>query len=169
MVCRYTAGRPRFELSQSVVTRVLERAEELRRALAAAVERDAAAYGSYARAAALPRSTPDERRTRSRALQEALRASTEVPLDVAERSAEVLALAVEAAASGNPSLISDAAVAAELAEAARRSADLNVRLNARGLQDADFVAACARRLDEAAARAAGQRERAHAIVMERSR
>jgi formiminotetrahydrofolate cyclodeaminase len=168
MVCRYTLGRERFQDVQETISRVLERAEQLRAELTQDIQRDIDAYGSYARAVSLPRGTPEERRTRSEALQAALRASTEVPLDVAARCPALLRLAADAAAIGNPNLISDAAVAAELAEAARRSAALNVRLNLRGIKDAAFVEWCTQRLAEIEQQANALRDRAVDTVLERS-
>ena len=128
------------------------------------------AYGGYANAQAMPRETEDESRAREEALQAALRASTVVPLRVAERSAELLELAVEAAELGNPYLISDAAVGAELAAAALASAELNVRLNLGGVEDAEFVRGSRERLEEARARAVGRElvDRATRIVHERA-
>src|SRR5947208_14532089 len=90
MVCRYTVGRKRFADVEEAVQRVLERSEELRGELELAVEDDVLAYGSYADAQAMPRETDDQTRAREEALQAALRASTTVPLRVAESSAELL-------------------------------------------------------------------------------
>jgi len=170
MVCRYTVGRKRFADVEEAVQRVLARSEELRGELEVAVEDDVLAYGGYADAQAMPRETEDESRAREEALQTALRASTVVPLRVAERSAELLELAVEAAELGNPYLISDAAVGAELAAAALASAELNVRLNLGGVEDAEFVRGSRERLEEARARAAGRElvDRATRIVHERA-
>jgi len=69
-----------------------------------------------------------------------------------ERCAELLELAAEAAEIGNPFLISDAAVGAEMAAAALASAELNVRLNVGGLEDNAFAAEVHTRLDAIAAR-----------------
>ena len=164
MVCRYTVGRKRFADVEEAVQRVLARSEELRGELEVAVEDDVLAYGGYADAQAMPRETEDESRAREEALQTALRASTVVPLRVAERSAELLELAVEAAELGNPYLISDAAVGAELA------AELNVRLNLGGVEDAEFVRGSRERLEETRARAVGRElvDRATRIVHERA-
>ena len=54
--------------------------------------------------------------------------------------AETLDLAATAAEYGNPNLVSDAGVAAALAEAALQSAALNVRINLAFMRDRDFVA-----------------------------
>src|SRR5207244_1499775 len=100
----------------------------------------------YSAAQSLPRETEAEQSERHAALQTALRESSEVPLAVAEHCAELLELAAEAAELGNPFLISDAAVGAEFAAAARASAELNVRLNLGGLDNASFAAGCRARL-----------------------
>jgi formiminotetrahydrofolate cyclodeaminase len=170
MVCQYTVGRERYADVEDAAQRVLARSEELRRELEDAVEADVAAYGSYSDAQSMPRETEEEQGERNAALQSALRESTEVPLRVAERCAELLELAAEAAEIGNPFLISDAAVGAELAAAARASAELNVRLNVGGLEDATFADDMRKRLEAIAARI-GERElvdRAARAVAERA-
>jgi formiminotetrahydrofolate cyclodeaminase len=140
MVCRYTAGREKYRDSEERATALLARAEELRAALTDATEADVAAFGAYSEAQKMPRDTDEQKAARAAKQQEALRASTQVPLGVAEQSAEVVSLAREAAAIGNPFLISDAGVAASLGLAAFESAVLNVELNAGGLDDRDFAA-----------------------------
>jgi formiminotetrahydrofolate cyclodeaminase len=170
MVCQFTVGRQKYADVEDDMQRVLARAEELRAELQAAVDADVEAYGGYGRASSMPRESDDEKRARAEALQAALRESTEVPLGVAERCAELLELAVEAAEKGNVYLISDAAVGAEMAAAARASAELNVRLNAGGLEDRDYARACEERLAAAEQRAPGRElaERTTRIVEERN-
>ena len=170
MVCRYTVGREKYARVEEDMQRVLERSDALRAELEQAVDDDVVAYGGYSRASSMPRETDDERRERDAALQAALRESTEVPLRVAERCAELLELAVEAAEKGNQYLISDAAVGAEMAAAARASAELNVRLNAGGLEDSGYARACEERLAAIEARVGGRElvERATRTVHERA-
>ncbi|TML37639.1 MAG: cyclodeaminase/cyclohydrolase family protein [Actinobacteria bacterium] len=170
MVCRYTVGRERYAEVEDAMQRVLARSESLREALEEAVEADVAAYGSYSDAQSMPKETDEEQRERHTAQQAALRKSTEVPLAVAECCAELLEIAAEAAELGNQFLISDAAVGAELAAAARASAELNVGLNLGGLEDESFAGECRSRLEAIAARV-GERElveRAQRAVAERA-
>ncbi len=170
MVCRYTVGRERYADVEEAAQRVLARAEELRVELEHAVDADVAAYGSYSEAQSMPRETDVEQSERHAALQAALRESTSAPLSVAERCAELLELAAEAAEIGNPFLISDAAVGAELAAAARASAELNVRLNLGGLEDAAFADEIRARLQAIAARVGGRElvERTQRAVADRA-
>ena len=170
MVCQFTVGREKYAAVDADMRRVLDRAEELRAELQVAVDADIAAYGSYGTASSMPRETEEEKSARAAALHDALRESTEVPLGVAERCAELLELAVEAAEKGNVYLISDAAVGAEMAAAARASAELNVRLNAGGLEDRDYARACEERLSALAERAPTRElaERTTSIVERRN-
>jgi formiminotetrahydrofolate cyclodeaminase len=170
MVCNFTVGREKYAEVEEEMQGVLGRSEELRRELEQAVEDDVAAYGSYSEAQRMPRESQDEQRAREAALDAALRASTVVPLEVAERCAELLELAVRAAELGNRFLISDAAVGAELASAARSSAELNARLNLGGTADEEFVRGVRERLDAVAERVGGRElvERAVAIVEDRA-
>lgn len=170
MVCRYTAGRDAYADVQDEVQRVLHRSDELRTELQQLVQDDVAAYGSYAAAQSLPRDTDEEVLLRQQAQQQALRESTSVPLDVAVRCAELLDLAVDAARIGNRYLISDAAVAARLADAGRSSALLNVEINVAGIEDAGAAEAFRVRASEVPddAAAGGRVERAMATVRERT-
>lgn len=170
MVCNYTVGREKFAHVEDELQAVLARSEALRTELEQAVEDDVAAYGGYGQASALPKDTEEQQRERAAALQAALRDSASVPLAVAERCAELLELALRAAELGNAFLISDAAVGAELAAAARASAELNVRMNLGGIEDQEFAADARRRLDAVAERVGGRElvERTAAVVGERA-
>lgn len=170
MVCNFTVGREKYADVEEEMQAVLRRSEELRVELEQAVEDDVAAYGGYSEASKLPRETDEEQRARDAALDAALRESTLVPLGVAERCAELLELALRAAELGNRFLISDAAVGAELAAAARASAELNVRLNVGGISDPGFASGVGARLEAVRERVGGRElvDRTVAVVEERA-
>jgi formiminotetrahydrofolate cyclodeaminase len=69
------------------------------------------------------------------AIDRALIGAAEVPLDTARLCAEVVELAEAVAARGNTNAVSDAGVAALLADAACRGAAYNVRINVAALHD----------------------------------
>ena len=147
MVCQFTVGREKYAAVDADMQRVLRQSEALRVELQGAVDGDIAAYGSYRAASAMAKETDEERAARDAALDAASRASTDVPLRVAEWCAELLELALEAAQKGNPNLISDAGVGAQLAQAALRSALLNVRLNLNWIDDTAYVQGVTERLE----------------------
>ena len=148
MSCRYTVGRDKYAAVQDEMQAVLDRTEQLRDELQALVQDDVDAYGGYGDAQKLPKDTDQAKAARDDALAKAMRASTDVPLAVAERCAELTELALRAARDGNPWLISDAAVGGQFALAGYDAAALNVELNVGGVDDAEYVARCRSRLEE---------------------
>jgi glutamate formiminotransferase / formiminotetrahydrofolate cyclodeaminase len=65
----------------------------------------------------------------------ALLKAAEVPLETARASVEVAQIAALVVEKGNTNAVTDAGVAALLAEAACRGADYNVRVNVSALED----------------------------------
>ena len=118
MVSRFTLGRTRYRESWPHIEPLLAESEGLRRTLLEAADDDARAYGAVAAAMRLPRATGSQRRERRVVLQAALRGAAAVPLETAQAARRTLDLAATAAEYGNPNLVSDAGVAAALAEAA---------------------------------------------------
>ncbi len=129
MVARLTLGRPRYAARQGEMADIAARADALRQALAALVDADTAAYGAVMAAYRLPKETDDERSGRTAAIQAALRRAVEVPLETAAACRELLALAGLVAARGNRNAASDAAVAAQMAQAGLLAAARNTRVN----------------------------------------
>ena len=80
-------------------------------------------------------------------IQEALKKATVVPMQVAQVCCEVLDLCTPAAEMGNVYAVSDAGVAALMAEAGLRSAALNVIININAIKDQAFVSEMRAKLD----------------------
>ena len=86
----------------------------------------------------LPKTTDEEKKARTQAIQDATKYATEVPLKVMQlcyESMEVIKAMVEI---GNPNSITDAGVGALCARSAVMGAFLNVKVNAGGLTDKVF-------------------------------
>lgn len=145
MVCNLTLGKKNYEAVQEDMQAALARAEELRAQLTDMIRADVAAFDAVMGAYGLPKETDAEKQARSLAIQDALKAATDVPLECARACAEVVRLSRTVAASGNRNVISDAGVAVVAAYGALRSAALNVYVNAGAIKDEAFVAS---RLDE---------------------
>ena len=131
----------------------VERAERLRTVLSDLVEADAQAFDAVMAAYRLPKTTPEEQARRREAVQRALIAASEVPLQVSAHAVEVLQTAAGLVDRANPSTISDLGVAALLAEAGASGAEFNVVINARSIKDAAAASLRARAAEaETAAR-----------------
>ena len=129
MVARLTVGKRKYKAVEEQMWALIEQAEDLRAALTDAVEEDAIAFDAVMAAFKLPKSTDEEKTARTQAIQAATLRATEVPLDTAAKSVQVMELALQAAAQGNTNAITDAGTAAAFARAALTGAGLNVRIN----------------------------------------
>jgi glutamate formiminotransferase/formiminotetrahydrofolate cyclodeaminase len=156
MVAGLTVGRKKYA-AEAEMKEVALRAAELSNTLAALVERDARAYAAVSAAYKLPKEGEGAERARDAAITDALLGASAVPLETARACAAVAELAERVAARGNQNAVSDAGVAALLADAACRGAAYNVRINVAALSDrtrgAALVAEAERLTTETAARA----------------
>lgn len=135
MVLNYTVGRKGYDRVDAEMRALLARADTIRGELLDLVEEDAAAYAAVVDARRLPNERPEQVAHRDRELQRALAGAVRVPLRAAVLAADILALCEPIAERGNRRLISDAGVAALLADAALHGAALNVRVNLGDLGD----------------------------------
>jgi glutamate formiminotransferase/formiminotetrahydrofolate cyclodeaminase len=145
MVARLTLGKVKYATVQVQMQAVLEQADALRQELTQAIGEDSAAFDHVLAAYKLPKSTADEEQARQAAIQVALLGAADVPLKVACKSVDVMALAEVVVSYGNLNAISDGATAAVQARAALTGAGYNVRINAASLKDQAQVS---RLLDE---------------------
>jgi formiminotetrahydrofolate cyclodeaminase len=139
MVANFTAGRERYAEVDAQMRGVLQETAALREELSRLMEDDERTYTSVSAAYRLPRVTDEERRARSRAIQQALLAAAQPPLAMVRTCRRVLDLAELVARDGNPNLASDAGVAALFAEAALRAGAINVRVNLARVRNQETV------------------------------
>ncbi len=140
MVTAFTIGRPRFAAVEGGLKEVAQKAAVLQERLAAAVDRDAAAYEAVLAAYRLPKASQDEKEARRQAIEAAMAGAARVPLEVAQDARKVLDLAAVAVRDGNPNTVTDALVAALMARSAVLGAVYNVRINLASMADPVFVA-----------------------------
>ncbi len=139
MVCNLTIGKPQYAEVEPQMQTLLQQAETLRETLTGMIKADAEVFDRVMAAYGLPKATESEKASRSAAIQEALKAATEVPLACAKACAETIKLSQIAAEKGNNNVISDAGVAAMAGFGALKSAALNVYINTGSLKDRDFA------------------------------
>lgn len=135
MVSALTVGRKKYAAVDAEMKELGLRAARLVRRLAELKDEDAAAYTGVSEAYKLPKDTPEQLTARNAAIQAGLMKAAEVPLETVRWCGEVAELAAICAEKGNTNAVSDAGVAALLAEAACRGAAYNVRINVVGMPD----------------------------------
>ena len=164
MVCNLTIGKKNYAEVEGEMKDVLREAESLRVALTDAIAEDIAAFDTLMAAYGMPKETDEQKAARSAAIQAGLKQATEAPLACARLCADVIALSHRAAEKGNLNVISDAGVAALAAQAALRSAALNVYINVPGIKDRVFADARVAEVEALLRDAVAQSESAFAIV-----
>jgi len=116
------------------------RLHPLRDALLELVDRDSEAYKQVMEAFRLTNESEAERAARKQAIDRAMRAATEAPLDTMRACQQALRGAVIVAANGGRKTTSDVGVAIELLLAGLRGARMNVEINLSTLEDAAYAA-----------------------------
>lgn len=157
MVAGLTIGKKKYAAVEAEMKEIALQAASLVTELSALGPKDAAAYTAVMTAYKLAGDTPDAAAAKKVAVDQALLGAAEVPLETARACVRVLDLAVAVAERGNTNAVSDAGVAALMAEAACRGAIYNVRINVASLEDksrgAPLIEECGRLLNDAAQRA----------------
>jgi glutamate formiminotransferase/formiminotetrahydrofolate cyclodeaminase len=116
-----------------------EKGKAIQNQLLQLVDEDTAAFNKILNAFSLPKKTEEEIVMRKSAVQEATREAIIVPFKVMETAFSGFSLIREMVEKGNPNSVTDAAVGAMAVRSCIRGAFLNVRINASGLEDKEFV------------------------------
>ena len=135
MVTGLTIGKKKYAAVDAEMKEAALQAVALGNQLAALVKRDAEAYALVSEAHKLPKEPAAAAAHRAEAITSALLKAAEVPLETARAAAGVAQIAALVAEKGNTNAVTDAGVAALLAEAACKGADYNVRVNVSALDD----------------------------------
>lgn len=108
---------------------------ELRHKLAALIDEDSRAYDLVTAAYRQPKGTDEEKAARKAAIQSAMHAATETPLETMRACEAAMRESAVVAQNGNANAASDVWVALELLNAGLRGAQKNVAINLGSLSD----------------------------------
>jgi methenyltetrahydrofolate cyclohydrolase len=138
MVCRLTIGKKKYVDVQAELEAVLKVSEGLRTKLTSVIDEDTEAFNRVMTAFGMAKETEEQKTQRNKAIQEATKSATLVPLKLMNLCQEGVELARTVAEKGNRNSLSDAGVSLLLLQAAASGAALNVRINLSGLEDQEF-------------------------------
>jgi len=139
MVAGISRERKSLARHASLLTDAAAEFQAASRALAEAIDSDAAAFEAVMTAYKLSKATPEEARRRERAVQQALARAVEVPLEVARKAATVFEQLGQLESMSGPSMLSDVRVGRLMAAAATRGALDNVAINLESVTDTTFT------------------------------
>ena len=148
MLGNLTAGKAGSEANDKMALEIIIAADKLRLELAQLADDDAAVFNKFMEAYKMPKATDTEKAMRTAAIGQAAIAAAEVPMQIADKSLEVLKLARKLIVFGNPNAISDGTVSALMARAALRSALYNVKINLGLIKDEEYVAAARAKMQQ---------------------
>ena len=169
MVGNLTIGKKKYEDVEEDIKKIISSSEKLRYELSQLIEEDVMAFNNFMATYKMPKETEDEKKIRAEKIQESLIEAAKVPLTVAYKCLEVLSLSKEVAEKGNINVISDAGVAALMAEAALESAILNVKINLTMIKDEKVRTELSSSIKEILLKEKGQKEKVLEIVEEKIR
>jgi glutamate formiminotransferase/formiminotetrahydrofolate cyclodeaminase len=116
-----------------------EKGQALKDELLFLVDEDTRAFNRIMEGFGLPKSNDQEKAARHAAIQEASKYAMQIPFRVMERSLESMVVMKAMAEIGLEASVSDAGVGALCARTAVMGAYLNVKINADGVDDKEFV------------------------------
>ena len=166
MVCNLTLGKKGYEGVQEEMQTILTKSESLRARLSELLEEDTRVYSELMSTYRLPKETPQDKQTRTDAIQAASKSAADVPLAIAGCCSEIIDLCLPAARKGNKWAVSDAGVSVVLAEASMRGALLNVEINLASIKDQGYIAETRARVESLTRGKSESKEQVMSIVLE---
>ena len=138
MVANLSAHKKGWDMRWEEFSAWAEKGQKIKDELLYLVDEDTNAFNKIMEAFSLPKSSEQEVKTRSEAIQNATKFATEVPLKTMILAYSSFPIIKAMAEIGNPNSISDAGVGALCARSAVIGAYMNVRINAAELKDEAF-------------------------------
>ena len=135
MVANLSAHKRGWDARWKEFSDVAEKGNDVMERLLKLVDEDTAAFARIMDVFAMPKGSDEEKAARAEAMEKATLYATQVPLRTMKTALEAMPVALAMAKEGNPASASDAGVGAIASLAAVRGAQLNVRINAAGLED----------------------------------
>ncbi|MCP4649385.1 MAG: cyclodeaminase/cyclohydrolase family protein [PVC group bacterium] len=142
MVANFTVGNVKYKKNQTRIKTLLKRNELIRKKISMLVDLDIVVYLKLNEVLKLPKDS----KKRQLLIQQKLKQSAAVPLDICVLCGKAMQLCGEISLIGNINLISDLGCAAHLLESAYHSAKLNVYANFKFIKDKKFIASRKKKL-----------------------
>jgi glutamate formiminotransferase/formiminotetrahydrofolate cyclodeaminase len=138
MVAKLTLKKKKYEEYHPVVRPIEREASGGVKEALTLMEKDEEAFNRVIEAMRMKRETEEEKRARRKAIEEALKEASRIPMQILNKAMEGLPLAKRLAEYGLKSAISDVGCAIEQFNAAFRGAYLNVKINLSGIEDREY-------------------------------
>jgi formiminotetrahydrofolate cyclodeaminase len=139
MVANLSIGKEKYVAVEDQMKQLVEKTEHLRQELLVDIDRDASSFDEVMKAFKLPKSTDEEKKARSKKIQEGYKYAASIPLGVAKKIVESMDLIEFVVEHGNKNAVTDGLVAMMNARTGCLAALLNVKINLGSIKDQEFV------------------------------
>ncbi|GAA0124105.1 cyclodeaminase/cyclohydrolase family protein [Clostridium sp. ATCC 25772] len=143
MVCNLTIGKKSYEaLSEEEKLQVdnsLKVCDVVKDEFLDLMNEDTEVFLELMKAFKMPKESDEEKKARSAKIQLGYKGSLEVPLKTAKKTFSLYDYILAVAKYGNKNAVSDAGVAALMAQSGLESAILNVKINVTSIKDEEYV------------------------------
>lgn len=139
MVAGLTIGKKKYADVEEEMKAAVEPMKAVCAQLLDDIKRDSESFDQYMQALTLPKETEEEKKARTEAMQNGLKAAVEVPLSVAKAACGILPYAETMVIKGNRTAVTDALVATMMARTAVLGAGFNVKINLESIKDQEYV------------------------------
>lgn len=148
MVGSLTIGKKKYADVEDRIKALMAKADDLQKRLLELIEGDAKCFEPLAAAYGLPAENEEQKVTKTKIMEEALKVACTVPVEIMEACCEAIDIIVEFAEKGSVLAISDAGVGAVFCKAALNGASLNVFINTKSMQDRKYAKELNEKCDE---------------------
>ena len=139
MVANLSAHKPGWDEKWEFYSKWAEKGQRYKKDLLFLVDEDTIAFNKIIDGFRMPKSTPEEVKTRQEAIENATKYATEIPFKVMETAYNSMEVMMAMAKEGIQNSLSDAGVGALCARTAVIGAYFNVRINAKDIKDKSFA------------------------------
>lgn len=139
MVANLTIGKKGYEEVEVEMKDIKERAAAYRERFVNFIDEDANSFNKVMEAFKMPKETDEEKKARSKVMQDGFKLAADVPFGIAKTAYELFDLADKVVEKGNKNAVTDGAVATLSAKTAIYAALYNVKINLGSIKDEDYV------------------------------
>jgi formiminotetrahydrofolate cyclodeaminase len=143
MVGNLTVGKKKYADVEHEIMGLIAKGEMLISELEILVEKDAEVFEPLSQAYGLPKTTPEQAKTKEEAIETCSKAACSVPMEIMRKSCEGIKIHHRMGQIGSTLAISDIGCGVVFLKAALVAASLNVQINLRAIRDLAFVKATA--------------------------
>lgn len=135
MVANLTVGKKKYAEAEPEVKEHLEKMVKLQAEFTALADDDAKVFAPLAKAYSLPSETVEQKAYKAEVMETNLLAASAVPLQIMEKSMQMLTILDRLADIGSRMAVSDVGVAVQSTRAALLGAAMNVYINTKSMKD----------------------------------